>query len=173
VNLLVISLFANGGLVRVVIETPRGSRTKFKFDPQLQTLRVDQLLPAGMAFPGDFGFIPRTKGEDGDPLDALVFAPEPLPPGSVAPCRIIGVMQALQSKRNGRSLRHDRYLAVSAAATELDYLRKPTTLPGELLAQIEQFFVNYNQQEGRTFRVRGVRGPRETLEAVRRAEQQA
>jgi inorganic pyrophosphatase len=172
-NLLVIPPFANNGVVRVVIETPRGSRTKLKLDPQLQTIIVDKMLPAGMVFPGDFGFIPRTQGADGDPLDALVIAPEPLPSGCLVPCRIIGVVQALQSERKGRSIRNDRYLAVSAVAPEFDYLRKPSDLPDELLAQFEQFFVNYNQQEGRKFRSHGVLGPREALQMLHRAEQKA
>jgi inorganic pyrophosphatase len=172
-NLLTIPPFAPGGSVRVVVETPCGSRTKFKLDPRTQIITVDKMLPAGMVFPGDFGFIPMTQGADGDPLDALVIAPEPLPAGCLVPCRIIGVMQAVQSERKGHGVRNDRYLAVSAVATELDYLRQPADLPGQLLAQIEQFFINYNDQENRIFRLRGTRGSQEALRALHRAARKA
>ena len=70
------------GLVVVVVETPRGSGNKFKFDPQLGVYRLDRVLPAGMVFPFDFGFIPRTAAEDGDPLDAMVLLDAPTYPGA-------------------------------------------------------------------------------------------
>ena len=68
-------------LVNVVIETPRGSRNKFAYDEKLGVIRLKKVLPAGMDFPYDFGFVPSTKGDDGDPLDALLLMDEPAHPG--------------------------------------------------------------------------------------------
>ena len=67
--------------IRVTIETPRGSRNKLKFDPAKKMFSLSKLLPEGMVFPYDFGFVPATKADDGDPLDVLVLTDEPLFPG--------------------------------------------------------------------------------------------
>src|SRR5947209_380551 len=78
-------------LVRVVIETPKGSRNKFAFNEEERVFELKKVLPSGMVFPYDFGFLPSTKAEDGDPLDVLVLMDEPAFPGCVLACRVIGV----------------------------------------------------------------------------------
>src|SRR4029453_15828071 len=77
--------------VRVVIETPKGSRNKYAFDVKDKFFALKKVLPAGMAFPYDFGFVPSTRAEDGDPVDVLVLMDEPAFPGCVLTCRPIGV----------------------------------------------------------------------------------
>ena len=89
-------------LLRVVIETPKGSRNKYAFDPEEKVFGLKKVLPAGMAFPYDFGFIPSTLGEDGDPVDVLVLMDEPAFTGCVLKCRIIGIIEGEQGTRKTR-----------------------------------------------------------------------
>src|ERR1700760_481621 len=130
-------------LTNVIIDTPRGSRNKYKFDEKMGVFKLSRILPVGMSFPYDFGFVPQTKGEDGDPLDVLVIMPESLPPGTVVECRIIGVIKAEQTEK--KRVKNDRYLAVSDAAGEFSGLQKPEDLPDNMLEQLEKFFINYNE----------------------------
>src|SRR5688572_32148113 len=87
------------GTVRAVVETPRGSRNKYAYDPKIATITLSKVMPEGHVFPFDFGFLPRTKGEDGDPIDVLVLMDEPVVPGCVVECRLIGVFQINQTER--------------------------------------------------------------------------
>src|SRR4051794_37886065 len=102
--------------VRVVIETPKGSRHKYNYEPDIGFV-LRKSLPEGMVFPFDFGFIPQTEGDDGDPLDALVLADNPLFPGCVVECRLIGLIEAKQTEDNEK-IRNDRFLAVAMASLE-------------------------------------------------------
>jgi hypothetical protein len=88
-----------GGDWLAVIEASQGSRHKFKYKAAWRAFELSGVLPLGMSFPYDFGFLPSTLGDDGDPLDVLVLADEALPPGSVVPCRIVGVIEAEQQGR--------------------------------------------------------------------------
>src|SRR5213075_2586116 len=102
-------------LLRVVIETPKGSRNKFAFDPKEHVFELKKVLPAGMAFPYDFGFVPSTKSDDGDPVDVLVLMDEPAFAGCVVRCRPIGVIEGEQV-RNETTERNDRIVAVQTDA---------------------------------------------------------
>jgi len=82
-------------LFRVVIETPKGSRNKFAFDPDEHIFHLKRVLPSGMEFPYDFGFVPSTKADDGDPIDVLVLMDEPAFPGCVLSCRPMQAVPAL------------------------------------------------------------------------------
>src|ERR1700722_12946419 len=86
-------------LITVIIETPKGSRNKYAFDPEERIFALKTVLPAGMAFPYDFGFVPSTKGGDGDPLDVLVLMDEPAFAGCKLSCRIIGVIEGEQRSK--------------------------------------------------------------------------
>src|SRR5277367_676841 len=85
--------------VQVIIETPKGSRNKYAFDPEEKVFELKKVLPAGMAFPYDFGFVPSTKADDGDPVDVLVLMDEPAFAGCVLSCRPIGVVQGEQGDK--------------------------------------------------------------------------
>ena len=91
------------GKIQVIIETPKGSRNKYAFDPELRIFSLKKVLPAGMAFPYDFGFVPSTKAEDGDPTDVLVLMDEPAFPGCLLKCRIIGIIEGQQGKKKRAS----------------------------------------------------------------------
>lgn len=92
------------GLVNVIIDTPKGSRNKFKFDEQAECFRLSRILPVGASFPYDFGSIPGTLAEDGDPLDVLVIAEEASFAGCLLSARLIGAVRApSRRKKAGRS----------------------------------------------------------------------
>src|ERR1700741_1160684 len=94
-----ISPFEDGGDLRVVIETPRGSRNKYSYDPECDCMQLSTVLPEGMVFPYDFGFIPAPLGDDGDPLDILILMDEPVVPGGVVRARLIGAIEAEQKEK--------------------------------------------------------------------------
>ena len=81
------------GLLQVIVETPKGSRNKFSFDVEQEIFSLKKVLPAGMAFPYDFGFLPKTLADDGDPIDVLLLMDEPAFPGVLVPSRFIGVIE--------------------------------------------------------------------------------
>src|ERR1700745_2967887 len=103
--------------IDVVIETPKGNKYKYKFEPETNRFKVKKLLPAGLAFPYDFGFIPGTKGDDGDPLDVMLFFEDSFPQGSVVECIIIGAIKAKQSSED-ETVRNDRIIAVPAMTAD-------------------------------------------------------
>src|SRR6187399_1471528 len=76
--------------IQVIIETPKGSRNKYAFDAEQKIFELKKVLPAGMAFPYDFRFVPSTIAEDGDPIDVLVLMDEPAFPGCLLQCRLVG-----------------------------------------------------------------------------------
>src|SRR2546430_14595761 len=84
--------------VRVIVETPKGSRNKYAFDVDERVFTLKKVLPVGMAFPYDFGFIPSTRAEDGDPVDVLVLMDEPAFAGCLLACRPIGIIEGEQKE---------------------------------------------------------------------------
>lgn len=136
--------------LNVIVEAPRGSRNKYKFDEKRELFMLDGILPLGATFPFDFGFIPNTLGEDGDPLDVLILMDEPAFAGCLVPARLIGVIEANQTE-DGKTVRNDRLIAVaSKSATQTDVISL-ADLNETLIAQIEHFFVSYNEIKGKQF----------------------
>ncbi len=131
-----------------VIETPMGSRNKFKFDEEIGSYALSGVLPQGMMFPHAFGFIPGTKAADGDPEDVLVIMDLPVFTGCVVPSRLIGVIEAEQTE-DGETDRNDRLLAVAAHSKDYSDVNSLKDLNGTMLKEIEQFFVNYNKEKGK------------------------
>jgi inorganic pyrophosphatase len=159
------------GLVRVIIDTPRGSRSKFKFDPQLGLFKLSRVLPAGMSFPYDFGSIPGTQAEDGDALDVLVLTEAPLVVGCLVHVHLVGVLRAQQTEGR-KTLRNDRLIAVIETSVNEPALRDLKELPRERLHDIEHFFRSYNEAQGRPFEITGRAGPK-AAERILRAAQRA
>lgn len=85
--------------VDVIVETPRGSRNKIKYDPSSRHFKLSKVMPEGMMFPYDFGFVPGTKAEDGDPLDVLVLTDEALFAGCLVECKLAGAIEAEQTEK--------------------------------------------------------------------------
>jgi inorganic pyrophosphatase len=153
-------------LLRVVIETPKGSRNKFAFNQDDNVYELKKVLPAGMTFPYDFGFVPSTKADDGDPVDVLVLMDEPAFPGCVLSCRVIGVIEGEQGHKKSKE-RNDRILAVEKDAHSWAEVKKVDDLGKQFLRELEEFFVNYHKLSGKQFRVLGVRGPAQARRLVK------
>jgi inorganic pyrophosphatase len=159
-------LHAKKGICRAIIETPKGSRNKFDYDPKTRLFSLGGLLPEGMLFPFDFGFVPSTLGEDGDPIDILVLMDAPAHVGCILDVRVIGVIAAEQIKR-GRKERNDRLLGVAVHSYQHEDVDSLDDISKTLLSQIEEFFISYNRQRGKTFRVRSTSGPRKALKLLK------
>src|SRR3954464_9304827 len=101
--------------LNVVIETPKGSRVKYSYDEKTGMLELKKALPEGMVFPFNFGFIPGTKAEDGDPLDVLVVNEESLLSGCLVKARLIAIIEAEQKEQDGTKVRNDRLVAMAIA----------------------------------------------------------
>lgn len=139
--------------VTALIESPKGFNQKFDFDPKEQRFRLKKILPSGMSFPFDFGMIPGTKGEDGDPLDIIVIDENGTFSGCLIECRLIGALQAEQTERDGKTVRNDRFLGVPIVSQIFPDINDLHQLPDNVINQLEHFFKNYNEQAGKQFRV--------------------
>ena len=110
-NFTKIPSWADKSCIYVVVETPRGSRAKLEFDPDLKAFTLSKPLLAGLTYPYDWGFVPSTKADDGDPLDALIIHDAATYPGLILRCRPIGILEILQIKK-GKKERNDRIFVV-------------------------------------------------------------
>ncbi|HWE71821.1 MAG TPA: inorganic diphosphatase [Stellaceae bacterium] len=152
--------FDDAGDLRVVIETPKGSRNKYDYDPQCDCMDLATVLPEGMSFPYDFGFAPSTLGEDGDPLDILVFMDAPVVPRCVIHARLIGAIEAKPRKKSKSEwIRNDRLLAVACHAQTHQDVRSIKGLRPHLVDEIKAFFIEYNALRGREFKPQRDAGP--------------
>ena len=163
---------SDDGQIQVVIETPKGSRNKYAFDPEQRIFKLRKVLPEGMVFPHDFGFIPSTKAEDGDPLDVLILMDVPAFPGCVVEARLIGVIEAEQSE-DGKTQRNDRLIAVCNASHTHSNIKSIRDLNESLLDELEKFFVNYNAEEGKKFKVLACKGPAAASTCLKRTRLKA
>ena len=160
--------FVSNGGVSVIIDTPKGSRNKYKLNEELGLFELGGVEPAGMFFPFDFGFIPGTRGGDGDPLDVLVLLDEPTFVGCLIASRLIGVIEAEQTEK-GKTTRNDRLVAVAATSRNHRGMKQLSDLDKNLVAEIEHFFVAYNDAKGKRFNPLARRGPKAALELVRKS----
>jgi inorganic pyrophosphatase len=156
------------GLYQVIVETPKGSRNKFAYDSELRIFSLKKVLPEGMVFPYDFGFLPRTLAEDGDPLDVLLLMDEPAFPGIMVQARTIGVIEGEQVERNKR-LRNDRIVAVAKMTHQYEDIQKLDDLPKKFVDELQQFFVNYHHLEGKAYRLLGCRSNRTAQRLIEKA----
>ena len=160
----------HNGTIDVIIETPRGCRNKYAYDKKLKAYKLKKILPAGSVFPFDFGFIPDTKGEDGDPLDILVIMDEPAYPGCIITCNIIGVLKAKQTEKDGQTVQNDRLIGVSSVSHMYKHLKAMSDLNKNIMDEIAQFFLSYNKLEGKAFEPEGWAGAEEALKLIEEAE---
>ena len=153
-------------LLRVIIETPKGSRNKFAYNPDEHIFELKKVLPAGMTFPYDFGFVPSTEADDGDPIDVLVLMDEPAFPGCSLKCRPIGVIEGEQgSKKNAE--RNDRIVAIQQDAHSWADIKTISDLGKQFSEELEEFFVNYHKLSGKEYRVLGLKGPDQARKLVK------
>ncbi len=140
---------------RVVIETPKGQRGKLAYDLTSGVFELKRMLPDGMSFPLDFGFVPGTRGQDGDPLDILVLNDEPSPVGTLLTARLIGVILAEQTEQ-GETVRNDRILAVAVVSHLFAKVAAIDDLDADLIKNLTAFWENYDALRDVQFKVLGL-----------------
>ena len=163
-------------LVTVVIETPKGSRNKYAFDPDERIFVLKKVLPSGMEFPYDFGFVPSTIAGDGDPLDVLVLMDEPAFPGCKLSCRIVGIIEGEQGEKGDKE-RNDRVVCVEQNNHSFEHVRHIDDMGSKFCEDLEEFFVNYHRLTGKKYQVLARKGPaqarRQVKEAIKAAKRKS
>jgi inorganic pyrophosphatase len=171
-DLLKLPIRNNSGDVYVVVETPRGSAAKLEYDPELRVFTLSKALFLGLTYPYDWGFIPSTKGEDGDPIDALVLHDTATAPGLVLKCKIIGVLEVLQSEKGKKGIRNDRLIAVPRDSHREKADKDARDLPKQMRQEIEKFFVATDELEAKVLKFLGWKGPKAGEQLIDRAAKQ-
>lgn len=131
------------GTVNVVIEVPAGSRNKYEYEPELGVVVRDRVLPGNVRYPADYGFIPSTVSVDGEPLDAVVAAYDPVFPGCVVRARVLGALNM-----SGEGGTEPNIFAVPTDDPRFDNIESLEDLPEQNLRELEQFFVAFSRLEG-------------------------
>jgi inorganic pyrophosphatase len=157
---------------QVIIETPKASRNKYSYDPKQGIFTLSKILPEGMVFPHDFGFLPQTLAPDGDPIDVLLLMDVPAFPGCLVPSRLIGVMEGEQLDGK-KKIRNDRLIAVAALSHAYQDLKKLQDLPDQFMHELEAFFVNYHNLEGKKYKLLGCKDTKTALDLIKKSEKAA
>ena len=153
---------------QAIIETPQGRRNKFKYDKDSGLFSLSNLLPQGFSFPFDFGFIPSTAAEDGDPLDLIVLMDEGAHVGCLLNVRLVGVIKVVQTEK-GRQTENDRLVAVAVRSVQFKDVKAIAELPESLINQISEFLALYNKNSGKDDEVKGIEGPEHAVELLEKA----
>jgi inorganic pyrophosphatase len=167
-NLAKLPTWADKSHIFAVVETPRGSRAKLEFDPKLKAFTLSKPLLAGLTYPYDWGFVPSTRADDGDPLDVLLIHDAATYPGLVLRCRPIGILKVLQSS-NGKKERNDRVFAVPDRSPFEGDLQDIRHLPARAIDELEKFFQATDALEDKKLKFLGWKGPAEARNAIKRS----
>jgi inorganic pyrophosphatase len=167
-NFFNLPAFTEHGDVQVVVETPRGSRAKFAYDPKLETFALSKSLLTGLTYPHDWGFVPSTKADDGDPLDIMVIHDAATFPGLVVTCRVIGILQ-IEQKSKKKSERNDRLFAVPRRSHSERALKDVADLSKPTREELEKFFVATDELEDKKLDIIGWKGPKTAIQAIKDA----
>lgn len=159
-NLIKLPTRSSDGDIHVVVETPRGSSAKLEFDPELNVFTLSKALILGLTYPYDWGFVPSTKGEDGDPLDVLVIHDAATAPGLVMKCKVIGVLEVLQSEKGKKGIRNDRLIAVPRDSHRERSDKDARDLSKQVRTEIEKFFIATDELEDKELKFLGWKGPK-------------
>jgi inorganic pyrophosphatase len=147
-------------IVYAVIESPKGTENKYEYDVKKQAIVLDRVLYSAVHFPGDYGFLPRTLDEDGDPLDILVLVTAPTFPGCIMKARPVGLLRMMDGEK-----RDDKVLAVPAGDPRYEEHSDLGDLPPHILKEIAYLFETYKVLEGKSVKVLGWEGA-ETARSV-------
>jgi inorganic pyrophosphatase len=159
--------WADKSHVYAVVETPRGSRAKLEFDQKLGAFTLAKPLLAGLTYPYDWGFIPSTKAEDGDPLDVLIIHDAATYPGLVLKCKPIGVLEVAQTSK-GRKERNDRIFVVPDRSPFEGDLQDIRRLPRRAIEELEKFFEATDALEAKKLEFLGWRGPAKAVKTIKK-----
>jgi inorganic pyrophosphatase len=160
----------NNGDLLAVVETPKDSRSKYALNFALGVFELRRVLPRGMRFPYDFGFVPSTKADDGHPLDVLLLLEDTAPQGCVIRVRAIGALEARQREPKGQWVRNNRLIAVAVHAKVHADLKSVKELNPRMLDEIEAFFHDYNMLEGKEFEPLKRAGPSTAATLIEQAQ---
>ncbi len=147
------------------METPKGRRNKFDYDPQLEAFTLGGLLAEGLSFPYDFGFVPSTVADDGDPVDVMILMDEPAHVGCVLEVRIIGVIEAEQTEE-GKTIANHRLVGIAIHSYNHEHIHSISEVNKPIMDQVEEFFVTYNKSRGKKFKVLGLKGPKRAIKLL-------
>ncbi|MCW3077697.1 MAG: inorganic diphosphatase [Bacteroidetes bacterium] len=159
--------FTSNKDVNVIIETPFKSRNKFAYVEEYGLYKLKTAIPDGLAFPCDFGFIPGTKGADGDPLDVLVIIDDYTFPGCLIECKIIGVIKVEEQKEANKKARNDRFIGIPVESRDENHLSHINELNKNKIKSITTFLESYNIGK-KEVRVIEVAGPQEALKLIKK-----
>jgi inorganic pyrophosphatase len=162
--------FTRDGLVNIVVESPRGSTVKLKYDGERELFTISRPLVEGLAYPYDWGFVPSTCAADGDPLDAMILWDRASYPGVVIPCRLIGVLRVEQNKKGTEPPtreRNDRVLALPADAPQFEHVHDIGDLPNRKRDELESFFLAATAFENKALKLLGWADAGEALALVK------
>ena len=151
--------------LHVLVEIPKGSRNKYEWDDELQAIKLDRFLFSSVVYPTDYGFIPKTIGEDGDPLDAMVCVSEPTFPGCVIPVKVI----ALFRMRDDKGI-DDKVVCVPLDDPNQNHMKELEDVPQPLRDEISHFFSIYKQPEGIAVKVDGWFPREQAIEVIEEAQ---
>ncbi|HSB54267.1 MAG TPA: inorganic diphosphatase [Gemmatimonadales bacterium] len=151
-------------VVNAIIEIPTNERNKFELDKELGIFRLDRVLHSAVHYPGDYGFLPQTLGDDGDPLDVLVLMTIPVFTGCLVECRPIGLFHLID-----RGKADEKVLAVPLGDPYSEGINELSDIPQHTLKEVEHFFQVYKDLEGVTTRTRGFEGAAEARETISHA----
>jgi inorganic pyrophosphatase len=152
-------------VVNAIIEIPTNERNKYELDKDLGIFRLDRVLYSAVHYPGDYGFLPRTLGDDGDPLDVLVLMKIPVFTGCLVECRPIGLFHLIDKGKGD-----EKVLAVPMRDPYSDHIQSLEDIPPHTLKEVEHFFQVYKDLEGVSTRTRGFEGVEEAQATIERAQ---
>lgn len=151
-------------IVNVIVEIPRGSRNKYEMHKETGAMKLDRVLYAAVHYPGDYGFIPQTYYDDGDPLDVLVMTNAPTFPGCIVEARPVGIFHLID-----KGEADDKILAVLEHDPFFADIKDYRELPAHFLREVTHFFSVYKQLEGHTTESKGWEGPEVARERIKYA----
>lgn len=167
-DLMTLPAFNDEDLINLVVESPRGSTVKLKYDPDHRVITLSRPLVLGLRYPYDWGFVPSTRGPDGDPVDAFVMWEGTTYPGVLIACRPIGVLYVEQTNpESGVRERNDRLALLPASAPRMDGLRSVLDFHERVRTELERFFVDAVAFEGKELKILGWGGPGDATALVR------
>lgn len=152
-------------IYEVLIEIPKGCRNKYEYDKERRMIKFDRMLFSSVHYPSDYGFIPETLGEDGDPLDVLVLVNQPTFPGCLIDARPIGLFVMYDEKG-----RDDKVLCVPISDPLWNHIYSLEQVPPHLLNEIDHFFRIYKDLEQKTVTVEGWKDRDAAIEIIEQAQ---